>query len=428
MTEKANYIFTGARVIDPSRGVDDKVDIGVDSGVIVPPGKVKNPVTIDLSGLTAAPGFIDIHVHLRQPGKTASETFRTGGMAAAAGGFTTIVSMPNSSPAADTPGAIEHILAHTRREGVVKVLPCGAMTKNLEGKEMTGIGALKKAGVAAVSDDGKCVQNHEFMRHIVEYSKSFGLPVLDHCEDELLASGGVMHEGYWSVVLGMKGFSSAAEEMMVARDIILSRMTDWKIHIQHISCKESVELVRTARKRGIKISAEATPHHISLTDECIKMFDTNYKMNPPLRSEEDRMAVIEGLRDGSVTVIASDHAPHTQTDKLVEFDYAPFGIIGLETSVSVCLTELYHKGFLTLPELVSKYTKGPAEVLGLDIGTLKEGSPADITVFDPDADGRIDAESFYSKSRNTPFHGKSIRGKVRATIVDGKLVYNTLQL
>ena len=264
------------------------------------------------------------------------------------------------------------------------------------------------------------------MRHVVEYAKSFNLPILDHCEDENLFAGGVMHEGYWSVLLGMKGIPSAAEELIVARNIILARTANWKVHMQHLSCKEAVELIRNARKQGIPVTAEATPHHIALTDVEIKKFDTNYKMNPPLRSEEDRMAVIEGLRDGTITVIATDHAPHTETAKMVEFDYAPFGIIGLETALPVTLTELVHKDYLSLPDLISKFTKGPAEILGLPIGSLSVGSVADITVIDTEVEHVIDKNNFYSKSRNTPFDGYQAKGRACATFVSGKCVYNIL--
>ncbi|OGV51659.1 MAG: dihydroorotase, partial [Lentisphaerae bacterium GWF2_52_8] len=302
MTEKTNYILQGGRVIDPSRGIDQIMDIGVANGRICSPERISDAANLDLKGLVVAPGFIDMHVHLRQPGKVAAETIRTGTMAAAAGGFTSVVAMPNTNPVADTAGTIEYLRRHTEREGVVRVFPCGAMTKGLEGKEMSGIGSLKAAGVIAISDDGKCIQNHELMRHVMEYSKSFNLPVLDHCEDDLLAGNGVMHEGYWSTLLGMKGMSSASEELMLARDIILARGTGSKIHIQHLSSKESVRLIREARAEGVLVSGEVTPHHLTLTDEFIKHFDTNYKMNPPLRSEEDRQALIAGLRDGTITV------------------------------------------------------------------------------------------------------------------------------
>lgn len=426
MKSSNEFLLAGARVIDPFNSVDAVMDIGVAGGVVVDPAALKKPRKLDLKGHLVAPGFIDMHVHLRQPGKTAAETIHTGAKAAAAGGFTAVVAMPNTSPCIDTPGGVHYVKTHAEREAVVKVLVAGAMSKGLEGKEMAGIGGLKAAGIVAITDDGRCIQNHELMRHVVEYSRSFKLPILDHCEDNGIVAEGAMHEGYWSVLLGMKGISSASEEMMVARDIILARMASWQIHIQHISCKEAVKLVRNARKEGIAITAEATPHHISLTDEEIKRFDTNYKMNPPLRSEEDRMAVIEGLKDGTITVIASDHAPHTETDKMVEFDNAPFGIVGLETSVPVCMTELYHKGYLTLPELVSKYTKGPSDVLLLESKGLALGAPADITVVDTELEFTVDATNFLSKSRNTPYHGYKAKGRPVATFVNGKLVHSLL--
>lgn len=413
-------------MIDPARNIDKVMDIGVENGVFADPATLKDAEVVDLAGYVLAPGFIDLHVHLRQPGKTDAETIHTGTLAAAAGGFTSIVAMPNTSPCADNPGTIHYIRTYAQAEGVVKVLPCGAITKGLDGQEMAGIGGLKAAGVVALSDDGKCVQNHELMRHVIEYSRTFKLPILDHCEDTVLASGGVMHEGHWSVFLGMKGMAAAAEELIVARDAILARTAGWKVHIQHVSTKGSLSIIRTAQKEGVQITAEATPHHISLTDVEIKKFDTNYKMNPPLRSEEDRLAVIEGLRDGTITVIATDHAPHTNTAKTVEFDYAPFGIIGLETAVQICLTELYHKQYLDLPALISKFTKGPADVLGMPIGTLENGRPADITILDPEKEGVVDADKFYSKSRNTPFNGYRYKGLAVGTIVDGKCVFSLL--
>ena len=260
----------------------------------------------------------------------------------------------------------------------------------------------------------------------MEYSKSFNLPIFDHCEDEILAADGVMHEGYWSMLLGLRGIPAASEELMVARDIILAEIAGSRIHIQHVSSLGSVRKIREAQSRGVAITAEVTPHHIALTDENLKHFDSNFKMNPPLMSEEHRTALIEGLKDGTITAIATDHAPHTETEKLVEIDYAPFGIIGLETALSVCMTELYHKKHLTLSQLVAKFTEGPAAVLGMDTGHLKEGTAADITVFDPDSAYTIDSSEFYSKARNTPFNGCEVRGKVKATIVDGKIIYSTL--
>lgn len=420
-----NYIFENARVIDPVQNLDAVTDIAVADGKVADPAHVKYAERIDLKGKVLTPGFVDLHVHLRHPGNTAAETIHTGTLAAAAGGFTSIVAMPNTSPCADNPGTIHFVLTHAEHEGVVKVLPCGAMTKNLEGKEMSAIGSLKAAGAVALSDDGRCVQDHQLMRHIVHYSKTFDLPILDHCGDKLLEAEGVMNEGQWSVLLGMKGMPCAAEELMIYRNIILSRLTDWKIHMQHVSAKESVKILRQARKDGIRVSGEATPHHIALTDAEIKRFDSNYKMNPPLRSEEDRQALLEGLADDTLTVIATDHAPHTTTSKMVEFDYAPFGIIGLETAFQICCTELYHKGVLSLPHLISKLTRGPAEVLGLDIGNLKIGNPADITILDIDRENVIDPATFKSKSRNTPFGGYKAKGCVAGTLVNGKFVYKT---
>ena len=426
MSIKKEFILSGGKVVDPFSGIEKIMDIGVKDGKIVDPKTLKEVEKIDVSGKIVAPGFIDLHVHLREPGNSAAETIATGTKAAAAGGFTTIVAMPNTSPAADTAAAIEYLSQHSAKDGVVKVYPCGCMTKGIAGKEMAPIGSLKGARVAALSDDGKCIQNHELMKHIVEYAKSMDLPVLDHCEDENLKSDGVMHEGVWSTLLGMKGIPAASEELMVARNIIFARDVDWKIHLQHLSSKESVEHLRVARKRGIPVSAEATPHHISLTDECIKKFDTNYKMNPPLRSETDRRALIAGLADGTITVIATDHAPHTETAKMVEFDYAPFGIVGLETAIPVCLKELYHSGILSISNFVAKFTSGPAEVLGLKNRGFKFGNDADITIIDTEQEITIDADKFYSKSRNTPFNGMTFKGKAVATIVDGKFVFNEL--
>ncbi len=422
----SNYILKNARVIDVANHLDSVGDIGVADGRICEASNVKSPEVIDLTGKVLCPGFIDLHVHLRQPGNSAAETIATGTMAAAAGGFTSIVAMPNTNPAADNAAAIEFLKQNAARYGVVRVLPCGCMTKGYAGEEMAGIGSLQAAGVVALSDDGRCIQNHALMRHVVEYAKSFNLPILDHCEDHFLVADGVMHEGKWSVLLGMNGISGASEELMVARDLILSRMCDWRIHIQHVSVKESVELIRQAKKQNIALSGEVTPHHLILTDEWIRKYDTNYKMNPPLRTESDRQALIAGLADGTLTAIATDHAPHTETAKMVEFDYAPFGIIGLETALSLCFTELCAKGVLSIPDLIAKLTTGPADILGYEDYSLKVGRDADITIFDPDEKYVIDKNKFFSKSRNTPFHGMEVAGKVKATMVAGKMVYNAL--
>lgn len=428
MIKKNNWILTGARVIDPVNGVDEIRDLYIKDGKFADQADMEGveAETLDLTGKVIAPGFIDVHVHLRQPGKVDAETVRTGTMAAAAGGFTTVVAMPNTSPVTDNAAQIQYIRELAEKDGMVHVLPCGALSKGLQGEEMAPIGSLYTAGAVALSDDGKCIQNHELMRHVVEYASSFGLPVMDHCENNVLAAGGVMHEGYWSVLLGMKGQPSAAEELMISRNIMLARMSGCHIHMQHVSARESVALLRNAQAQGIPVSGEATPHHIALTDVEIKRFDTNYKMNPPLRSEDDRMAVIEGLKDGTLSIIATDHAPHTATAKQVEFDYAPFGIIGLETAYAVTMTELVHKGHLTLPELISKFTKGPAELLNLPIGSITTGRTADVTILDPDREYTVNKNDFFSKSRNTPFDGYQAKGRVAATFVDGVCVYSLL--
>ena len=418
-----NYILKNARIIDPGRGIDAVGDIGIENGLVADPGKVGKPKVMDLAGKVLTPGFIDLHVHLRQPGNTMAETIASGTAAAAAGGFTSVVAMPNTSPAADTAGAIEYLRQTAARTGTVRVLPCGCMTKGYAGQEMAGIGSLKTAGVVALSDDGRCIQDHALMRHVVEYAKSFELPILDHCEDNYLAAGGVMHEGKWSVLLGMNGMNGAAEELMISRNIILARQLKWSIHMQHVSVKESVELLRKARAEGIAVTGEATPHHLSLTDENIKKYDTNYKMNPPLRSEEDRQALIQGVADGTITAIATDHAPHTATAKLVEFDHAPFGIIGLETALGVTYTVLVDSGVMPLPEYVKRLTTGPAEILRMKGYDLAEGKAADITVFDPEAEYVIDPSKFRSKSRNTPFGGGKVKCRPLFTFVGGKLVY-----
>jgi len=427
MSNSGNYILEGGRVIDPKNGIDQVMDIGIDSGLFCEPEKVTNPQRINVEGLIVAPGFIDMHVHLRQPGAADKETIKTGSMAAAAGGFTTILAMPNTKPVADTAGSIDYLRRNAAENAIVNVLPSGCITKGREGKEMAGIGGLKKAGIVAITDDGDCVHFNELMYNVLEYSKTFGLTVLDHCEDDTLAADGLVHDGYWAAINGFRGIPSASEVIMVARDIILAEAVEGKVHIQHVSAADSVRYIRDAQKRGIAVSAEATPHHITLTDECIKDFNTNFKMKPPLRTEQDRLAIIDGLKDNTIAVIATDHAPHTETDKLVEFAYAPFGVIGLETAVSICLTELFHKGVLNISEFISKFTKGPAEVLGLDRGSIELGKKADITILNTELEHVIDKNKFYSKSRNTPFNGRSVKGKAVAAVVEGKFIYSEIQ-
>lgn len=426
MRNNNEYVLANGRVLDPSSETDAIKDIGVSGGVIVDPSTISTPEVFDLDGLSVTPGFIDLHTHLRQPGRTDAETIATGTRAAAAGGFTTIVAMPNTSPSADNVGTLEYIRKHANDEGVVNVLLCAAMTKGLKGEEMTSIGSLKQFGVVALTDDGMCVQNHELMRHIMEYASSFDLPILDHCEDAVLSGDGVMHEGHWSTLLGLRGIPAASEELMVARDLILAEMTGARVHVQHISSAGSVRLVRDAQARGVKVTAEATPHHISLDDENLKAFDSNFKMKPPLMSQEHIQAIIEGLVDGTISAIATDHAPHTKTSKLVEFDYAPFGIVGLETAFPIAMTELVVTKRLSLLQLIEKFTTGPAKILGIDAGTLKQGSKADITILSPDAESIVDSSKFQSKSNNTPFDGREVRGKIVATIVNGEVVHGAL--
>ena len=417
-----NYIFENARVIDPVQNLDAVTDIAVSDGKIADPAYVKYAERIDLKGRVLTPGFVDLHVHLRHPGNTAAETIHTGTLAAAAGGFTSIVAMPNTSPCADNPGTIHFVLTHAEHEGVVKVLPCGAMTKNLEGKEMSAIGSLAAAGAVALSDDGRCVQDHQLMRHIVHYSKTFNLPILDHCGDTFLEAEGVMNEGQWSVLLGMKGMPGAAEELMIYRDIILSRLTDWKIHMQHVSARESVKILRQARSEGIRVSGEATPHHIALTDVEIKRFDSNYKMNPPLRSEEDRQAILEGLADDTLTVIATDHAPHAAGEKLRGLARSAMGIVGLECAFPLLYRYLVLPGTLSLEWLVELMAVNPRRIFGLEGGT-EPGDEADFTVLDLAAEYRLDPATFRSKGRATPFAAWPVRGRAVRTVVGGREAY-----
>ncbi|MFA5190255.1 MAG: dihydroorotase, partial [Verrucomicrobiia bacterium] len=377
-----NLTIRNGRVIDPANKVDAMRDVFVRDGKIAAEPAPDAP-ELDAKGLVVTPGLIDIHVHLREPGRSDKETIETGTRCAAYGGFTSVVCMPNTSPAADNTGTIAFIKQRAAEVGNVNVLPAGAITKNIEGAELAPIGSLKRAGVVAITDDGHCVQNNELMRRALEYAKMFELPLMDHCQDNNLVSDGVMHEGYWSHLLGLKGWPSIGEEIIVARNIMLAEQVDWHIHCQHLTSAGSVRLVREAKKRGVKISAEACPHHFTLTDEKCQGYDTNFKMSPPLRTQRDVEAILEGLGDGTIEAIASDHAPHCAFEKEVEFDKAPFGILGLETELALSLMTLVHKNLLTLPQLVEKFTTGPARLLRLNKGTLSVGADADITVMDP---------------------------------------------
>ena len=419
-------VIRGGRVIDPANGVDELRSVYLRDGCIVaaPGGPEDGFEVIDATGLVVAPGLIDLHVHLREPGQSAKETIETGARAAAAGGFTSVVCMPNTSPTADNPATISWIMERARQKACVNVFPTGAITKGLAGEELAPVGAMVQAGVVAITDDGHCVQNHELMRRAVEYARMFDLPVFDHCQDYSLVGDGVMHEGYWSTVLGLPGWPAAGEELIVARNALLAELCGSPIHCQHLSCAGSVRLVREARKRGVKISGEVCAHHIALTDATVCGFDTNYKMNPPLRAQADIDALIAGIADGTITILASDHAPHGTVEKEVEFDRAPFGILGLETEFGLfhhILVEQQHA--IGLPRLIELLTINPARLLKLDRGTLSVGRPADVTLIDPGLEWTVQPEQSASRSRNTPFGGWKLKGRAVRTMVAGQTVW-----
>jgi dihydroorotase len=416
-------IIKNGRVIDPANKRDEVADLAVVDGKIAKSAP-KSAEVIDAKGLIVAPGFIDIHVHLREPGFGHKETIASGARAAAAGGFTTIVCMPNTSPAADNPATIAWIKDRAEEAACVNVLPTGAISKNLAGEELAPIGSLGQAGVVAVTDDGHCIQNHELMRRAVEYARMVGLPVLDHCQDYNLVGNGVVNEGYWSILLGLPGWPAAGEEAIVARNVLLAELCDHHIHCQHISSAGSVRLIREARARGVKISGEVCPHHIALTDEAIQNFDTNYKMNPPLRSKADVDSILEGIADGTLSILCSDHAPHAGFEKEVEFDQAPFGIVGLETELGLVIDLLVRKHRkIDIARLIEMYTVEPAKLLRLEAGTLSVGAPADITLIDPNLEWTVEIDQFQSASRNSPFEGWELKGRAVRTIVSGKTVW-----
>ncbi|MGI8819696.1 MAG: dihydroorotase [Chthoniobacterales bacterium] len=417
-------IIRNGRLIDPANHRDEVADLAFSEGAIVPAGDERGAEIIDASGLVVAPGLVDLHVHFREPGFSWKETIETGARAAAAGGFTTVVCMPNTSPVADNPGTIAWIKDRAAESACVHVLPTGAISKGLAGEELAPIGSLAQAGVVAISDDGHCIQNNELMRRAVEYARMVGVPVLDHCQDYDLVGHGVVHEGYWSTLLGLPGWPAAGEEMIVARNIVLAELCEHHIHCQHISAAGSVRLLREARTRGVKISGEVCPHHLALTDESIQNFDTNYKMNPPLRSAADVAALLEGIKEGTLDILASDHAPHARFEKEVEFDQAPFGIVGLETELGLFIDLLVHKtGTIDLRRVIEMLTSNPARLLQLEAGTLSLGAAADITLIDPDLAWTVDAKSFETLSRNTPFDGWKLKGRAVRTIVRGKTVW-----
>ena len=428
-------IIRGGRIIDPANKRDEIADLYIVDGKIVgSKSEIREEFTrrggkseieeIDARGLIVAPGLIDIHVHLREPGFGHKETIESGGRAAAAGGFTTIVCMPNTSPTADNPSTIAWIKDRAAAVACVNVLPTGAISKNLAGEELAPIGSLAQAGVVAITDDGHCVQNHEVMRRAVEYARMVDLPVLDHCQDYNLVGTGVVHEGYWSTLLGLPGWPAAGEEAMVMRNILLTELCDHHIHCQHVTTIGSVRLLREARARGVKISGEVCPHHIALTDEAIQDFDTKCKMNPPLRSQADVNALMEGIADGTLSILASDHAPHADFEKEVEFDAAPFGIVGLETDLGLFIDLLVHKHHkIDIARLIAMYTIEPARLLKIDAGTLSIGARADVTLIDPDLEWTVWIDQFESASRNSPFNGWKLKGRAVRTIAGGETVW-----
>ena len=419
-------LLKGGRVIDPESKRDGTADVLVEEGIVKKIGKnIKSGAkTYDVKGRIVMPGLIDLHVHLREPGRDDEETIKTGTRAAAKGGFTTVCAMPNTSPAIDSVTGVKYILVTAQNEGVIRVLPIGAITKERKGKELTEIGKMSKAGIIAISDDGTSVMDTLVMRRAMEYSKIFNIMVISHSEDLMLSKDGMINEGIISTVMGLRGIPSQAEEVMVYRDISLSELAGGRLHLAHISAQRSVSLIREAKRRNLNVTAEVTPHHLTLTQEAVRGYDTNCKVNPPLRTEKDRKALIKGLKDGTIDCIATDHAPHLNTEKTVEFDLAPFGINGLETAVALLMVELVEKKELTMSQLIEKMSLNPAKILQRDdLGRLAEGLPADITVVDPEAERKIDRDFFVSISNNSPFKGSVLKGFPVLTLAGGRVVW-----
>jgi dihydroorotase len=433
-SKKYDLVLKGGRVIDPTLGFGKDAYIFVKDGLIskvaTPSASVEKEIktldpsqVIDTTDKLVVPGLIDIHVHLREPGREDAETVETGCRAAAAGGFTSVCCMPNTSPRIDNQETVKFVQDRAKNADA-RVYVVGAITKNIDGKELSEIGDLVKVGAVAITDDGHYVQNPDIMRRALEYSRMFDIPVLQHAEDKDLCAGGVMNESYQSTRLGMKGAPAVAEEIAVLRDIALCRFTGGRLHIQHVSTKGAVEAIRQAKREGVNVTAEACPHHLILTDEEIgKEFNTNLRVNPPLRTASDRDAVIEGLVDGTIDCIASDHAPHSEEDKDCEFDMAPAGMIGLETTLGLVKTYLIDKSLLSWADAVRKMTANPARILNLPGGTLEEGTAADITIIDPEKKWTVKADKFRSRSKNSPYVGWKLSGQVLMTILDGRIVF-----
>jgi len=422
----SRLLIKDGHLIEPSSGIDERNDVLIEDGrvaAIEPRIEAADAEVVDAGGCYVAPGFLDIHVHLREPGIEHAETIETGAKAAAAGGFTSVCCMPNTIPVNDSPTVTSFIVERARHSAIVNVFPIGAITKGSKGEQLAEIGAMKKAGIVAISDDGRPVMNSRVMRRAMEYAASFGLTVIDHCEDLNLSMGGDIHEGAQSVRLGLRGIPGCSEDVMVARDIILSEVTGGAVHIAHISTRNAIEMVRHARRLGIRVTSEVTPHHFALTDSDIAGYDGNYKMKPPLRGHIDKQAALEGIIDGVIDAIATDHAPHTGNMKMQELERCPFGVTGLETAIALTLEELVYPGKISLKHMVELFTTGPARVIGLDRGRLFVGGPGDVTLFNTSREWVFDVNESQSKSKNSPFHGRRFRGGPAATIVAGKTVW-----
>ncbi|MCS7181639.1 MAG: dihydroorotase [Thermoanaerobaculum sp.] len=424
----SRLLIKNGRVVDPSQKLDEGLDILVVEGKIARLAERladPNAQVVDATGLVVAPGFIDVHVHLREPGFEYKETISSGTAAAVAGGFTAVCCMPNTNPVNDNPAVTEYILTRAREAGNCRVYPIGAVSKGLAGEELAEMGEMVRAGAVGFSDDGKPVHSAYLMRRALEYSLLFDVPVVDHCEEPTLTARGVMHEGAVATRLGLRGIPAAAEEVMVWRDVVLAQLTGARVHIAHLSTAGALEAVRLAKARGLKVTCEVTPHHLALTDQAVAetQYDTNTKMNPPLRSAEHVQALVEGVLDGTVDCLATDHAPHHADEKNVEFDHAPFGVVGLETAVPVTFDLLVAKHRMPLSRFVACWSTNPARIFRLPGGSLKVGAPADLTLLDPEQRATVKPEKFRSKSRNTPFAGRRLRGWPAMTIVGGRVVF-----
>jgi len=421
-------LIANGYVIDPATDVNAGRNVLIEDGRVVDVISRGEPVPedaklIDATGLIVAPGFIDLHVHLREPGQDYKETIVTGASAAVAGGWASICAMPNTDPINDNPAMTRFVIEKGKAAQLANVFPIGAITKGSAGKELAEMGEMKNAGIVAVSDDGRPVPTPGMMRRALEYANGFDLTVVDHCQDPSLSAGGVMHEGRWSLILGLRGIPAAAEEMDAVRDCVLAKLTGARVHLAHVSTAGAIEAVRRAKESGLNVTCEVAPHHWTLTDEAVSEYDTNMKMNPPLRSEEHVAAILEGMKDGTIDAIATDHAPHHLDEKALEFDQAPFGITGLETAVGLAF-DLVQRGVIDLERVVEMCATNPAKIFGLkDRGTFKAGAHADATILDPQLEWVFDVSKSKSKSRNTPFHGRTMQGAAVATIVGGRLVY-----